>query len=47
MMVYESEQEMEKVLGSFESNSFIKQEVENLQSFKQEVSNWIENLKNN
>lgn len=38
LMVYESEQEMEKVLGSFESNSFIKQEVENLHGFRKEVS---------
>lgn len=44
MMVYESEKEMEKVLGSFESNSFIKQEIENLESFRRQVAGWTEKL---
>jgi hypothetical protein len=38
MMVYENEAEMEKVLGSFESNSFIRQELENLSAFKEQVN---------
>lgn len=38
LMVYENEKEMDKVLGSFESNSFIKQETESLQIFQQEVN---------
>ncbi|MGB8191474.1 MAG: DUF4954 family protein [Chitinophagaceae bacterium] len=37
LMVYESEAEMNKVLGSFESNSFIKQEKENLIAFRKEI----------
>ena len=41
MMVYESEQEMEKVLGSFESNSFIKQEQTNLEAFRKQVADWL------
>lgn len=36
-MVYENEAEMNKVLGSLESNSFIKQERENLEAFKKDV----------
>lgn len=38
LMMYENEKEMEKVLGSFESNSFIKQETENMEIFQKEVS---------
>ena len=38
LMVYESEKEMEKVLGSFESNTFILQEKENLRVLKDEVN---------
>ena len=45
MMVYESKKEMEKVVGSFESNTFIRQEIENLQQFKKEINNWIERIK--
>ncbi|HEX2683465.1 MAG TPA: DUF4954 domain-containing protein, partial [Ferruginibacter sp.] len=37
-MVYEDEKEMEKVLGSFESNSFITQEKENLRIFSAEIN---------
>lgn len=37
LMVYESEAEMNKVLGSLESNSFIRQEKDNLAAFRQDI----------
>ncbi|HEY0679361.1 MAG TPA: DUF4954 family protein [Chitinophagaceae bacterium] len=41
LMVYESEKEMEKVVGSFESNSFIRQEKEGLQAFRDDINSLI------
>ena len=40
-MVYESEEEMNAVLGSFNDNSFIKEEVEQLKLFKKRVGNLL------
>jgi len=37
-MVYENAQEMNAVMGKLEDNSFIKQQVADLQSFKKEIS---------
>jgi hypothetical protein len=41
MMVYGSKKEMDKVLGSLEGNSFIRQETENLEKFRNDISGII------
>lgn len=43
-MVYESQQEMEKVLGSLKDNSFIQQQKESLKNFKQQANAIIQQL---
>jgi hypothetical protein len=40
-MIYDSEEEMNKILGSLDENSFIKQEIEALSSYKRSVSSII------
>ena len=37
-MVYESELEMEKVVGRLDENSFIKQQEEEVKAFKNQVA---------
>ncbi len=44
-MVYETEEEMEKVLGSLEDNSFIKQQQEDFVAFKQKTNLLMRALK--
>lgn len=43
-MVYESDEEMNKILGSLEENSFIKQEVQSLSSYRKTIENIIKKL---
>jgi hypothetical protein len=43
-MVYESELEMEKVVGRLNENSFIKQQEEEVQAFKSKVAGLKEKL---
>jgi Domain of unknown function (DUF4954) len=44
-MVYENRNEMDKVTGSLENNSFIKQEQENLVAYKKTIQNIIKAFK--
>jgi Domain of unknown function (DUF4954) len=44
-MVYENRNEMDKVTGSLEKNSFIKQEQENLVEYKKNIQNIIKQFK--
>jgi len=44
-MVYENRKEMDIVTGKLESNSFIRQEEENLTAYKKQVQNIIRLLK--
>lgn len=44
-MVYENRNEMDKVTGSLEKNSFIKQEQENLVAYKKNIQNIIKGFK--
>jgi hypothetical protein len=43
-MVYENEQEMNKILGSFDENSFIKQEIESLAAYKKTIDNILKKM---
>jgi hypothetical protein len=44
-MVYQSDTEMEKVIGKLSENSFIKQEQNALKKYKNEVAEVIKKLK--
>lgn len=44
-MVYESIEEMEKVVGSFKDNSFINQQLEELESFREKIREWAKRIR--
>ena len=44
-MVYETQKEMEKVLGKLEDNVFIRQQLDEIKQFRKKVNNTIKNLK--
>lgn len=44
-MVYESIEEMEKVVGSFKDNSFINQQIQELESFRGKMKEWTKRIK--
>ena len=43
-MVYESEEEMNKVVGKLNENSFIKQEIEGLENYKKKIQQLIKKM---
>ncbi|HYE56106.1 MAG TPA: DUF4954 domain-containing protein, partial [Chitinophagaceae bacterium] len=45
LMTYSSREEMNKVIGSLESNSFIKLETENLERFRTEIAKVVDRFK--
>jgi hypothetical protein len=44
-MAYDTQQEMDKVLGKLDDNSFIQQEVEDLKEFKNQVNSLLKSFK--
>ncbi|MBP7556614.1 MAG: DUF4954 family protein [Chitinophagaceae bacterium] len=44
-MVYDSIEEMEKVVGSLKDNSFINQQIQELESFREKIKEWTKRVK--
>lgn len=44
-MVYDSIEEMEKVIGSFKDNSFINQQIQELENFREKIREWSKRMK--
>jgi hypothetical protein len=44
-MVYETQEQMDKVLGKLDENSFIRQQVEDLKKFRKQVNNLVKSFK--
>jgi hypothetical protein len=44
-MAYDTRQEMDKVLGKLDENSFIQQELEGLKEFKSKVNGLVKSFK--
>jgi uncharacterized coiled-coil DUF342 family protein len=44
-MVYDTKEEMEKVIGKLEDNSFINDQVKELKQFRSQINNIIKSLR--